>query len=216
MIKAVIFDLDGTLLDRDLSLESFIRDQYDRLDVLHFIDKDEYVARFIQLDNKGYMWKDIVYASLIEEYQIWNISADELLADYIENFKNHCIPFPHLTELLEHIISQKIKLGMITNGFSDFQLGNVESLGIRHYFEFIMVSELEGIRKPDVSIFKRALERLEIEACEAIYVGDHPVNDVMASRRVGMKGIWKCNRYDKADFEHDGIIYDLMDLKHYL
>jgi putative hydrolase of the HAD superfamily len=71
MITGVLFDLDGTLLDRDSSVKKFIHDQYDRLDrhVGH-IPKDEYVARFIELDQRGYVWKDKVYQQLIKEYGI--------------------------------------------------------------------------------------------------------------------------------------------------
>ncbi|GIO97148.1 haloacid dehalogenase [Paenibacillus lautus] len=216
MIKAVLFDLDGTLLDRDSSLKQFVMNQHDRLEVLHSADKAEYTARFIELDSKGYVWKDKVYLSLIKEYKISGITADELLTDYIMNFRYHCTPFPNLKELLELITSREIRLAMITNGFGDFQLGNVDALGISHYFEFIMVSELEGLRKPDEEIFRRALERLGVNASESIYVGDHPVNDVEASKRVGMKGIWKSDSYYEDKFDRDGVIHDLLDLKNYL
>ncbi|MEH7532490.1 HAD hydrolase-like protein, partial [Priestia megaterium] len=62
MIKAVVFDLDGTLLDRDSSLKLFIEDQYKRYsDQVGHIPQKEYISRFIELDNKGYVWKDKVY-----------------------------------------------------------------------------------------------------------------------------------------------------------
>ncbi|MNT25014.1 Pyrimidine 5'-nucleotidase YjjG [compost metagenome] len=102
---------------------------------------------------------------------------------------------------------------MITNGFGEFQLANVRALRIGEYFDFIMVSELEGVKKPDPEIFHRALRKLGIDASEAIYVGDHPENDVMASRNVGMKGIWKMDRFYNAEFERDGTIQELLELK---
>lgn len=55
MIRAVLFDLDGTLLDRRQSLEQFIHDQYNRFTShLMNIEKSEYCSRFLALDNNGY------------------------------------------------------------------------------------------------------------------------------------------------------------------
>lgn len=56
MIKAVLFDLDGTLLDRDASVKWFIEEQYERLDKqLGHVLKEKYISRFIELDNHGYL-----------------------------------------------------------------------------------------------------------------------------------------------------------------
>jgi putative hydrolase of the HAD superfamily len=57
MVKAVLFDLDGTLLDRDESVKQFIAAQYDRLTAhLNHIPKNDYLTRFIQLDCHGHVW----------------------------------------------------------------------------------------------------------------------------------------------------------------
>lgn len=66
MVKAVIFDLDGILLDRDASIEKFIEYQYERLrHTLSHIPKESYIARFIELDDRGYVWKDTVYQQMV-------------------------------------------------------------------------------------------------------------------------------------------------------
>ena len=84
MIKAILFDLDGTLLDRDRSLARFIDMQYDRL-IAHLrrIPRAGYTARFVELDSRGHVWKDKVYQSLVEEFDLSDITWQDLLEDYV-------------------------------------------------------------------------------------------------------------------------------------
>ncbi|WP_226670113.1 HAD family hydrolase [Metabacillus litoralis] len=212
MIKAVFFDLDGTLLDRDESVKQFIFQQYNRLSShLGNINVEEYVNRFLQLDNHGYVWKDKVYEQLVQEYKIEGITAGELLEDYLTYFQDHCIGFNHLHELLEILKKKKYKLGIISNGFGTFQMNNIKALKIKGYFDKILISEIEGVKKPDPRIFKKGLSALNVCANESIFIGDHPENDIIAPSNLGMKTIWKKNH----QFDHvqaDYIIEDLMEV----
>ncbi|WP_226526872.1 HAD family hydrolase [Metabacillus niabensis] len=204
MIKAVLFDLDGTLLNRDESLKWFIDNQYQRLvKWLGHIPKETYISRFIELDNGGYIWKDKVYQQLTKEFQLFGITWEGLLQDYINEFKDNCVPFKNLFQMLEELKSSNLHLGIITNGYGQFQQDNIKALGIENYFDVILISEWEGIRKPNPKIFLRALEQLKVSPNQSIFLGDHPKNDVNAAQNVGMKGIWKKNdRWEcvKADF----------------
>lgn len=192
IFKAVLFDLDGTLLNRDKSVELFINKQYERLyELLSHIPKEQYISRFIELDNHGYVWKDKVYQQLISEFNIPFVTWEELLQDYVQQFKHHCVGFPHIHKMLEELKNNKIALGMITNGYGQFQMDNIKALDIEKYFDVILVSEWEGIKKPNPKIFMNALEQLNVEPSESVFIGDHPENDVKAAQNVGMKGIWK-------------------------
>ncbi|MFC9418817.1 HAD family hydrolase [Bacillus mobilis] len=216
MIQAVLFDLDGTLLDRRQSLEQFIHDQYNRFTPhLMNIEKSEYCSRFLELDNNGYTWKDKVYATLLCEYNITTLTPEQLLHDYITNFQHHCIPFQNMHELLQRLTQQNIKIGIITNGFTDFQINNLRALNIHTYTNTILVSEAEGIKKPHPEIFERALQKLDVKATECLYVGDHPENDVLGSERVGIVGVWKRDSF-WDDFEHPRIVNDLLEVLSFL
>ena len=211
-MKAVVFDLDGTLLNRDESVKKFIYSQYDKFNrLLGNIPKDKYTSRFLELDNHGYVWKDKVYQQLVGECEIINISWKELLHDYICTFKHHCVPYPNLISMLEDLKRMNLKLGMITNGNGQFQMNNVKALGIEKYLDTILVSEWEGIKKPDPEIFNRAMKQLNVLPKESIFVGDHPENDVKAARNVGMIGVWKRNS-QRTHIEADIIINDLAEL----
>jgi putative hydrolase of the HAD superfamily len=212
MIKAVIFDLDGTLLNRDESVKKFIDNQYERLNKwVRHIPKEVYITRFIELDNRGYVWKDKVYQQLVGEFEITGITWEGLLQDYISQFQKNCVPFPNLLSMLEELRSNNLILGMITNGIGQFQMDNIKALGIEKYFKTILVSEWEGIKKPDPQIFKRSLDQLNVLPNESLFVGDHPDNDVKAAQNVGMKGIWKKD-FQWDNVEADFIVDDLEEL----
>jgi putative hydrolase of the HAD superfamily len=214
-IKAVLFDLDGTLLDRDTSLDLFVRDQYDRYSQFQVVDKGIFVQRFIELDNHGYVWKDKVYQQLIDEFSIRGVEWTDLLGDYLNGFQRYCVGFPNLMNMLTQLKSNGVRIALVSNGYGQFQYDNFKALGISHLFDEVLISEWEGLRKPDSAIFIRALSKLGVEAEEALFVGDHPENDIRASRTVGIKAVWKRNNPISPDVDADVIITDLGELTKY-
>jgi len=210
VIKAVLFDLDGTLLNRDQSVKIFIDRQYDRFkELIGYIPKEMYVKRFIELDNRGYVWKDKVYSQLVEEFKFTKITWQELLEDYLNEFKNCCVPFDNLLLMLEELKKRNMQIGMITNGYGQFQMDNIKTLGIESYFQTVLISEWEGIKKPDPQIFLRAADKLSVLPSECVFIGDHPENDVQGARNVGMVGIWKKDS-QWMDAQAEYVIDDLM------
>jgi putative hydrolase of the HAD superfamily len=202
--------LDGTLLNRDESLKVFIEKQYERLNEwLFHIPRDKYIKRFIELDNGGYVWKDRVYQQLINEYSIVGIRWEELLQDYLTYFKESCMPFANLIRVLEKVKRSGSLIGIITNGRGQFQMDNIQALGIDKYTDTILISDWEGMKKPDPEIFKAALKRLKASAEESVFVGDHPEKDIKAAQCIGMKTIWKKNHQWESNIKADFIINDL-------
>ncbi|WP_214795076.1 MULTISPECIES: HAD family hydrolase [unclassified Exiguobacterium] len=213
-IKAVIFDLDGTLLNRDESVQKFIKSQYNRIiSSVESVNQMDYMARFIELDRHGYVSKDEVYAQLTYDFAFHTVSSDRLLKDYTEQFNYSCVPYPNLSVMLHELKRRKYKLGMITNGYGRFQMDNIERLGIDHLFDTILISEWEGVKKPNPEIFMLALERLGVSSSEAIYMGDHPINDIQASMHVGMTSVWKrTDVWNDIEIEADFTIDELNEI----
>ncbi|MBX0357028.1 HAD family hydrolase [Halobacillus sp. Nhm2S1] len=198
MIQAVIFDLDRTLLDRDASVEHFINHQYDRYKLsLESVSKEVFTSRFIELDQGGYRPKDQVYQQLMVELDLEKQVEEELYQDYNDSFQRYCTPFQGLHEVLLQLRSSKLRLGMITNGNGRFQMDNILALGIQPFFETILISEWEGVKKPDPTIFKRAIKRMNLCSDACVYVGDHLEKDVRAAEDIGMTAIWKKGRQDE-------------------
>lgn len=213
MLKAVLFDLDGTLLDRDKSVEQFIAAQHNRLArELSHIPKIDYANRFIELDCHGHVWKDKVYQALVAEFRIKAIGWQELLHDYETQFQFYCVPFPFLFEMLNKFKEQGYLLGIISNGRGEFQMSAISGLGIRDYFNVILISETEGIRKPQPEIFHRAIDKLGVSAQDSIFVGDNPEADIVGAKNANMRTIWKHNFHWLEPELADAIINELIEI----
>jgi putative hydrolase of the HAD superfamily len=213
MVKSVLFDLDGTLLDRDASVEQFIAVQHGRLSAhLSHIPKIDYVTRFIELDCRGHVWKDKVYQTLAIEFEIGGMSWQALLNDYETQFQFHCVPFHFLVEMLNALKQQGYLLGIVTNGFGQFQTRSIEGLRIRDYFDVVLISEVEQVRKPQPEIFQRAMSRLGVSAPDSVFVGDHPEADILGAKSAKMRTIWKRNSHWLEAKEADAIIDELSEI----
>ncbi len=146
--------------------------------------------RFIELDNNGSVWKDLVYSQLLEDFNIKNFSVESLLESYINDFNKFCRPFEKVPETIQTLYNKGYKLGLVSNGKSPFQENNFYALGLKEFFSTIIVSEAVGMRKPDRQIFEYACKELGCTPNECIFVGDNHKADIEGANNAGMKTIF--------------------------
>lgn len=212
-LQAVVFDLDGTLLDRRLSFERFVRDQWERFSrALQSVDREQWVHTLIERDRDGYAPRKALFAGTLARFELPLDLAETLLEDYRVGFPSACVLFPDAAPTLLSLRAAGLKLGLITNGSARMQNSKLRCLGLAHIFDAVLISDAEGVSKPDSEIFRRALERLRTEADHAVFVGDHPEVDVSGARRAGMKAVWRRDRGLSRTVEADAIIEQLGDL----
>ncbi|MEZ0385783.1 MAG: HAD family hydrolase [Verrucomicrobium sp.] len=133
MIRAVLFDLDRTLLDRDSSIQAFAVSQFEKFQSrLGDTAREEFVEAFIRLDARGLKWKDAVYQALVQELSLVRLSWEELYADFLACVGDFYRPFPGLHEMLTDL-GTKYTLGLITNGRTEFQKRTITALGIASF-----------------------------------------------------------------------------------
>ena len=210
MLKAVIFDLDQTLLDRTATFKLFLENQYSRFHgELGALSIGDYVTCVQSHDDNGYVPKDEVYARVCST---WPLNLKEsLFTDFIENYGQEPVLFAGVTAVLE-TLSEKHKLGLITNGRTKGQSAKLDKANLRKYFSAVSISEEVGVKKPNPAIFKHCLRHLDVSPAQAVYVGDHPEKDVLAAQQIGLKGIWVRNQHYSAPETADGIIDELSEL----
>ena len=117
-------------------------------------------------------------------------TVNELMAYWHAEFPKISKPMEGLYTTLDGLRSRALKLGIVTNGDARAQNDKIDALGIRSYFETIVVSQAVGLEKPDRRIFQLALRRLGAEPVGSWFVGDHPVNDVLGASAAGMTPVW--------------------------
>jgi len=212
-IQAVVFDLDGTLLDRRRSFERFVRDQWQRF--AHFlkaVDREQYIQTLIEVDRDGYAPRRELFAGIIAQFELPSALAETLLNDYRVGFPSACLLFPDAAQTLSFLRASGLKLGLITNGSIPMQSSKLACLALSPLFDIILISDAEGISKPKPQIFHRALERLNTNPANAVFVGDHPEVDVAGARAAGMRAIWRRDPSVLRVVEADAVIEELGDL----
>jgi putative hydrolase of the HAD superfamily len=93
-----------------------------------------------------------------------------------------------LVPALDQLRAAGLRVAIVSN--SEGRLAELFlRLGLEGQFETIVDSFFEGVRKPDPEIFRRALERLNVSASRAIYLGDIPGVDIDGAHAAGMHAV---------------------------
>lgn len=213
MYNAVVFDLDHTLFDRYATFKSILNNNVAYTVFNNTLTKEEILSRWTYAD-KNYIYAnnawDLVYDYLKEK----NVLKPNILKEnfFEKNIKKlymlAAIPYTDTISTLEALKSKNIKLGIITNGAHNLQYKKIELLGIEKYFDEIIISGDYRTNKPDVKLFNIMTNRLNINPQKALFVGDHPVNDINGARNAGYKTVWlnatgnrNCFNVPRADYE---------------
>lgn len=212
-LSAVIFDLDGTLYRRVDCLPVFLAAQYARRrDLLGALSRDEFIAKFVALDANGSVRRDAAYPRLLSEIGADPNAAAVLVEDYVSGYRDYCVPSPDCFPTLARLRADGYRLGLITNGQTPIQENTIAGLGLSQSFDVIVISENEGMRKPDPEIFRRTLARLGVTANEAVYVGDNPEADIDGARAAAMRTIWLANDVYPPPHNADATVHSLADV----
>ncbi|KTC81547.1 pyrimidine 5'-nucleotidase [Legionella brunensis] len=163
-------------------------------------------VNFTKLDYQEY---EAVNKFLWVDYQNGNITAQELQHQRFSNWANKlqipsqdlsraflgamaeiCTPLEGVVELL-NTLKGHVKLGIITNGFTELQQVRLERTGLSGHFDLLVVSEQVGFAKPHRGIFEHALSEMGNPAPEQVLmVGDNPDSDILGGINAGLDTCW--------------------------
>ena len=211
MIKAVIFDLDNTLLDfmkmKSMAVDSGIQGMIEAGLSIKFSEAREKI--FNIYDSKGYEYQEVFDDFIISELGEINY---KILASGIVAYKKakeaSLILYPNVLQTINRLSEMGLKLGVVSDAPSREAWIRLCSVNLHHIFDAVVTFHDTGFHKPSPEPFKKIVERLNIAPKECIMVGDWPDRDVVGASKVGMKTAFA--KYgDTFDTIDSGADYDL-------
>jgi len=187
MIKAIIFDLDMTLIDffgmKKIASNAAARAMVKaglRMSVkkaqkelfniyLQDIEGDYPITNFLKKFNR---YSDRILAAAINAYR---------KAKY-----EHLKPYPNVIPTLKELKKLNLKLGIITDAQRLKAFTRLDEMKIADYFDVVVGWEDTGRAKPSKLPFRKALKILKLRPKEVMHVGDYPERDILGAKRVGL------------------------------
>lgn len=199
-MKAVLFDLDGTLYAYDPCHRAGLDAAYEVLSARLDLARPAFEALYERARGERFRHlgevaaahsRELYFKFLVEELaDLPDVRLSLAAHDaYWEGYLAEMEPLPGCRELLE-ALAPRARLGLVTNLTTNVQLRKLVRLGLEATFEVIVTSEEAGADKPHPACFRLARERLGLPAHELVMIGDDLERDVLGADRVGIPSVW--------------------------
>lgn len=205
-IRAVVFDIDGTLVDHDTAARQAVLNwsrpwlggpQADDRVRLWAALEAEHFARYLtqeigfaeqrRLRLRGF------FAAVGEP--IDDELLDEQFSGYLREYEAAWTCFEDVHPALSAVSLRR--LAVLSNGEYAQQVAKLARVGLSGCFEDVLTAGLLGIAKPAPEVFRICCERLGLLPSEVAYVGDDLRSDAVAATEAGLVGVW-LNRSGRA------------------
>jgi HAD superfamily hydrolase (TIGR01509 family) len=212
MLKAVLFDLDDTLIDW-----SQVENDWDERDQMYSRGVFDYVCAEVQSlesfdsflaafrkalrsaweHGRGSLRSPHLGRVLNDTLEAVGVPASRIdqtacLEAYGWTAAPGLVPFPDVPPLLQLLCDQGVRIGIVTNAHMPMWLRDreLEMLDILDYFPDCRLSAADvGYLKPHPNIFQLALECVDASPEETVFVGDNPIADVAGAQGAGLKAV---------------------------
>ena len=220
MIKAIIFDLDNTLLDfvkmKQFAVKAAITAMIEA--GLNVDEEEAYKDIFDLYISKG--WEN---QQVFDDYlnqTVGNVS-NKILAAGIVSYRRAreatLLVYPNVNKTLIELIKMGIQLSVVSDAPSREAWMRLYYLNLHHVFDPVLTFDDTGVRKPSPKPFEMALEIMKSTPDEVLMIGDWPERDVVGAKQIGIKTIFA--RYGDtfgtvdsgADWDVNDI-YELVDI----
>jgi len=193
MIRAVIFDLDNTLVDfmamKGKAVDAAVTAM---IDAGLALSPAETRSRIDQIYQEKGIEYQTVFDSLL--YDIFNKVDYKILSAGIIAYRRAreaaLVPYPHVHLTLMTLLKNGLLLGVVTDAPARAAWLRLCGLGFHHIFHAVVTFDDTGVRKPRPEPFQKALEMLKLAPGEALMVGDWAERDMVGAANIGMKTVF--------------------------
>ena len=179
--KAVIFDLDGTLLN---TLQDIVNTLNTVLALHHYPVHTVDECRFLV----GHGMRELIKKALPEEAgtpEIIDLMLKDLMTHYADNWNRHSRPYPGISTMLDTLSERGIKKAILSNKADHFTRLCAEELLKEWHFDVVMGHHSAIAHKPDPEGALLVARMLQEEPASILYVGDSGI-DMLTATRAGM------------------------------
>ena len=234
MLRGVIFDLGGTLIDfcgngsdwramEERGSAALHRFLVERGHALPEADLNDAVWDGMRRGWADAMsgranacLPDIIAVSLaqlgfaLDAATLWQAART-----YASGVEQGITPLEGARQVLSELKQRGLRIGLLSNTTwpSEFHRQELQTFGLMSFFDTLAFSCELGAWKPNMPAFHYVTDRLGVLPAEAVYVGDAPEIDVLGAQKAGLRGVWiSTNERSAGNVQPDAIIHRLTEL----
>ncbi len=189
-IKAVLFDVDGSLIDSQAALYYLFKDALKKFEENN--KTKEEILRPVGSSSRAWLKRLVprLEKEKLEKMRRWTVMQ---YAEYY--MRKHAKPIRYSNEVLKELKKNNIKLGIVTN-----QTRKQVNMAFKifRFNKFNVIASVDKVKrpKPQPDLLKYALKKLKLKKDEVIYIGDTRA-DIKAGKAAGIETYLLEHRYNK-------------------
>ncbi|MBR3969144.1 MAG: YjjG family noncanonical pyrimidine nucleotidase [Clostridia bacterium] len=192
------FDLDNTILDFTATEYKAIK----QLLIMHSLPvSDEIISKYSAINQswwerfeKGEIEKSQIFAGRFETFlQFYNLDGDaqKMSQDYFELLAAGHDVIDGAEDVLRYVKEKGYTVCITTNGVSRTQYRRIDECGLKHYFDYVFVSEDAGHQKPEREYFEYAMAGSpEKDKTKILVIGDSQSSDILGGIKFNVDTCW--------------------------
>ena len=199
-VRAVVFDLDDTLLDHRRSSTRAL-DRW--LPNLGAVADDRAVAAWFEAEELHFpRWSAGEITSAEQRrHRLRDMlpavglpvgdddELDRLFLDYLDHYRDCWVGFDDVPAAVDRLHRAGVRMAVLTNGLDAQQRAKVEALGLGGVVDPVVTAEALGVAKPDPAAYRAVCRRLGLAPATVLHVGDRHDLDVVGARAAGLQAV---------------------------